>query len=93
MPTHSNKEPFGGAKGCGKGGGHEVVRRVTTVSFGKREKSEKRRRRKCWVMNYRADHFRLTPEREWGGEGGALILLLRPVRYVGSHRGEQFMAN
>lgn len=21
-------------------------------------------------MNYRADHFRLTPEREWGGGGG-----------------------
>lgn len=43
---------------------------VTKVSFGKREKSERRRRRKCWVMNYRADHFRLTPEREGGGGRG-----------------------
>lgn len=78
---------------------HEVVRGVTTVSFGKREKSKRRRRRKCWVMNYRADHFRLTPERGVRGErrkvgrGEALLLLLRPVWYVGSHRGEQFMAN
>lgn len=51
----------------------EGLRGVTTVSFGKREKSERRRRRKCWVMNYRADHFRLTPEREWGERGGGRL--------------------
>lgn len=33
--------------------------------FGKdRKKSERRRKRKRWVMNYRADHFRLGPGKE-----------------------------
>ena len=64
-----------------------------------REKTfEMRRKRKRWVMNYRADHFRLGPERERERERNTRerdspSILPCPVWYVGSHWGEQFMAN
>lgn len=44
-------------------------------------------------MNYRADHFRLGPGRDHERERDSPLILLCPVWYVGSHWGEQFMAN
>lgn len=59
------------------------------------KKFERRRKRKCWVMNYRADHFRLGPARERETTRGrdSPPILLCPVWYVGNHWGERFMAN
>lgn len=70
--------------------------RASLQHLWEREKKfERRRKRKCWVMNYRADHFRLGPgrERETTRERDSPPILLCPVWYVGNHWGERFMAN
>lgn len=64
---------------------------VTTASWGTREKFERRRKRKRWVMNYRADHFRLGPGKE--RERDSPPILPCSVWYARSHWGERFMAN
>lgn len=87
MPTHSYRTVSQG-KGY-RGGG--LLQRL----WSGEKKFERRRKRKCWVMNYRADHFRLGPGREGETtrERDSPLILPCPVWYVGSHWGERFMAN
>lgn len=86
--------PYHRAKATGGGG---LLQRL----WEREKKFERRRKRKRWVMNYRADHFRLGPgrgrgserERDHERERDSPSILPCPVWYVGSHWGEQFMAN
>lgn len=70
-------------------------RMVTTVSLEGGEKICQEKKEKRWVMNYRVDHFRLSPGRvgETTRERDSPLILPCPVCYVGSHWGERFMAN
>lgn len=44
-------------------------------------------------MNYREDHFRLSSGRDHERDGDSPPIFQRPVWYVGSHWGEEFMAD
>lgn len=62
--------------------------------FGKQRRIQGvKKREKKQIMNYRVDHFGLGSGRDRERDGDSPPIFQRPVCYVGSHWGEQFMAD